>query len=403
MIKKKALILAVTVSLFLILPFFVGSNPRVNALETWLEGWDYRKELRVSSDASLGSNAVLNFTVYWGSGTDTNETIYLDQRSQLDFDDLRITNGDMELIDCYADTETGVNANVFVRIPLDLSLADYTVFIYYGNTTVSNVWSAPDTFRDYITGVVQASTYDNNTLDYAISNNGAMVGAPNPTYTTSGVYYDDLNFTGSGWIRHTTTTEYNFTSEFTLYSWVYHYNTLGYTHFRTSAGYGYWMEVTGGGNVQTFLYINGSSYGLGWYGSTTGNYNNLAITYNATSYTLQIWLNGSSVASRSDLGGNVTQANQDLDIGAGFNSRVDHPLMFNSEMNSSQMSNLYNYYPDPELIAGSVCLYDLDNRPQLEYVGEEEDDLADIQEEAIFGLIGVVLAVSAMAMALSKR
>jgi len=111
----------------------------------WLSGWSYRSEVTVT-------NAVGNYqtkvTVYYGSGSNGNNTVYCNSNCQADFDDLRFTGSDGEtLIDYWTENYTA-SANATVWVQNDAG-ADATLYMYYGNVDAPPVSSGANTFLLY--------------------------------------------------------------------------------------------------------------------------------------------------------------------------------------------------------------------------------------------------------------
>jgi len=74
--------------------------------------------------------------------------VYVDGKSQVDFDDVRFTSSDgTTLLDYYPyEVYDSDNATFFVEIPGNLTASDQTIYVYYNNTDVPSMGDIYDTF-----------------------------------------------------------------------------------------------------------------------------------------------------------------------------------------------------------------------------------------------------------------
>ena len=122
----------------------------------WFHGWAYRKSHVVNSASGAGTNYQVKITVYYGSGTDSGENVYLNSHCRTDFGDIRFTKSDrVTLLDYWMESKTDSNNAVFwVKIADDLSTNAVVIYLYYGNptaTTTSNGTNTFDDFDDFLT------------------------------------------------------------------------------------------------------------------------------------------------------------------------------------------------------------------------------------------------------------
>jgi hypothetical protein len=146
-------------STYLFLPFVHGDG------ENWLDGWTYRKTHVITQKANAGTNYQVNITAHYGSGSDTGNTVYLNSHSQPDFDDVRFTESDgSTLLDYWREAYyNGDNATFWVEISDDLTAGDSTIYLYYGNATVSSASSITTTFPisdDFDDGSFNTTTWN---------------------------------------------------------------------------------------------------------------------------------------------------------------------------------------------------------------------------------------------------
>ncbi|MEM0162744.1 MAG: hypothetical protein QXO62_06750, partial [Thermoproteota archaeon] len=60
----------------------------------WLQGWMYRKSHVINSASGAGTGYQVKIVAYYGSGTDSGNTVYLNSRCKTDFSDVRFTASD---------------------------------------------------------------------------------------------------------------------------------------------------------------------------------------------------------------------------------------------------------------------------------------------------------------------
>jgi len=114
---------------------------------SWLTSWGYRKSHIIICSEGAGTNYQINSTVYYGSGSDSYENVYLNENCQPDFDDIRLANLTSDLYDFWI--ESKINSDVakfWYEVTDDLSTTNATVYIYYGNPDVSTTSNGELTF-----------------------------------------------------------------------------------------------------------------------------------------------------------------------------------------------------------------------------------------------------------------
>lgn len=124
--------------------------------ENWLTGWDYRKNFTFAADADIGNNPLaIDVTVWYGSGTDAANNVYLNTHCQTDFDDIRFTSddGSTELYYWRETYSSSTSATFWVNVTLPAAGVAYG-HIYYGNdavSTTSNGHNVMNFFDDFET------------------------------------------------------------------------------------------------------------------------------------------------------------------------------------------------------------------------------------------------------------
>jgi len=127
-----------------------------NYTGVWLTGWSYRKSHNITAATGAGEGYQVCIKTYYGSGTDGTEVIggvtagvvYLNSHSQDDFDDVRFADNDgSTLLHYYTESVTANDSAIFwVEIADSLESSNVTIYVYYGNSTVSSASSGSATF-----------------------------------------------------------------------------------------------------------------------------------------------------------------------------------------------------------------------------------------------------------------
>ena len=127
--------------IFIFLTMFVFSLNFLTA-----QTWNYFKYQTFTQLANTGTNYQVRFTVHYGNGTDSGENVYLNSKCRTDFGDLRFFEGATEL-DYWMESKTDSDYAVFwVEIAGDLSTANRTVTLKYGNSSATTTSNGPNTF-----------------------------------------------------------------------------------------------------------------------------------------------------------------------------------------------------------------------------------------------------------------
>ena len=143
----------------------------------WLTGWNRRKSKIISgTTAGAQTNYQLQLTIYNGSGTDTNTTVYLGGNCRSDFGDVRFTSSNgSTLLDYWIESFTsGVSAIVWIKIDsIPASPSQATIYVYYDNPSaisLSNGTNTFDFFDDFDgTSLDPKWTVDSNVTTYSVS------------------------------------------------------------------------------------------------------------------------------------------------------------------------------------------------------------------------------------------
>jgi hypothetical protein len=147
----------------------------------FLSNWQYRKSHLITSATDAGTNYQIKITVHYGSGSDSDDDVYLDSKSKTDFGDIRFTNntGITEL-DYWMESKTDSDNAVFwVEVGNTLE-SNQTIYIYYGNGDVTTTSNGDNTFLFF-------EDFDNARFDDGFHEdiiNTALVAYGEPTVST---------------------------------------------------------------------------------------------------------------------------------------------------------------------------------------------------------------------------
>ncbi len=191
------LIIGLTVSMFGVLFNIQGVNAQG---ANWLSGWSYRQSHVIDSAAGAGTDYQIEITAYYGSGTDSGGSVYLNGLCRTDFGDVRFTASDGSTLLNYSmiSLASGSNAVFWVQDPDNLSIVDSTIYIYYGNsgaTTTSNGANTFDLFENASAYQWVADSADNQVLTPIPGSWDAGGVWPLSCVYVAGTYY--LYFSGS--------------------------------------------------------------------------------------------------------------------------------------------------------------------------------------------------------------
>lgn len=139
---------------FLILILTICASLFVHVERVWA-WWDtnfgYRKTHDLTGASGAGTNYPIRIVVHYGSGSDSGADVYCDSHCQTDFDDIRfIDNDDSTALDYWRETYADSNnATFWVEVADDLSSGTVSIYMYYGNNTVSTTSNGTATFLSF--------------------------------------------------------------------------------------------------------------------------------------------------------------------------------------------------------------------------------------------------------------
>jgi hypothetical protein len=117
------------------------------AWSTSLSGWRYRKSHNISNANGADVNYTVNITIINGTGSDSGNTFYINNKMKNDFGDVRFTNATGSLLNYWIESvNIGSNATFWVRIDGNLTTTNQTIYIYYGKSDATNISNINNTF-----------------------------------------------------------------------------------------------------------------------------------------------------------------------------------------------------------------------------------------------------------------
>jgi len=192
-------------SLFLILFLFVSQLavlqfvPNVKANPGWLTGWQYRKSHVINYAAGAGTLYQKRVKVWYGSGTDSDENVYVAGKCRTDFGDIRFTDDDgTTLLDYWMESKVDSDYAIFwVEVADDLSTIAGTIYCYYGKADATSISNGDNTFRlfdHFDDGSLNTAKWDEGGVGTAVESGTVLTitsgnTSGNQKYITSDITY----------------------------------------------------------------------------------------------------------------------------------------------------------------------------------------------------------------------
>lgn len=122
----------------------------------WLTGYNCRQSHVITASAGAGTDYQVSLNVTRTGGTSSGAICYVGTNCQSDFDDVRFTDNDgTTLLDYYREGYTSTTAKFWIEVKDNLNSTSATIYVYYGNSSVSTTSNGPYTFwffDDFETG-----------------------------------------------------------------------------------------------------------------------------------------------------------------------------------------------------------------------------------------------------------
>lgn len=117
----------------------------------WNSSWSYRKSHVINQAIGADVNYQVQITVVNGSGSDSDDVVYSDNKTQTSFDDVRFVASDNTTsLDFWIETlNTGENATFWIEISANLTASATTIWMYYGNNAATSTSNAANTMLWY--------------------------------------------------------------------------------------------------------------------------------------------------------------------------------------------------------------------------------------------------------------
>jgi len=143
-----------------------------------MDDWARWKSHTIAGSNGAGNNYQVRFSVNYGYGVDTGESVFCDYQCQPDFDDIRFTDDDGQtLLDYWLEEYTAYDSAIFWVEILDNLDEDVTIRMYYGNPNCDSESDGSATFiffDDFENGNLDRWTVHDSmwTIDDTIQRNG---------------------------------------------------------------------------------------------------------------------------------------------------------------------------------------------------------------------------------------
>lgn len=126
----------------------------------WLGDWAFRKSHTINAAVGAGSGYQVQIIAHYGSGNDSGSDVYCGSSCRIDFGDLRFTSDDgASLLSFWMQEKVDGSYAVFwVKIGADLSVANATIYMYYGKSDATTTSNGDNTFIFF-------DHFDGTTLD----------------------------------------------------------------------------------------------------------------------------------------------------------------------------------------------------------------------------------------------
>lgn len=339
--------------------FVVGDNVWLNT------DYSFRKTHVINALNGSDVGYQVNFTAHWGFGVDSSYDVYLENNSQVDFDDIRLYASNGSLLSAWNQSQVnGDQIKVWVKVSANLTLVSEIISIYYGDVNAVSYWNQTSTFIDVISGVVGvwqmdeglgATVYDSS----GNNNDGTIMGA---TWVV-GKYGNGLNFTGVYTEKISLVSNLNFAPNDASFScW---FNIVGWTDGHSG------MIATKAGSTLTYIsYIFSSTeiavatdvIGTVKYfvvpTINLGNWYQLMITRHLN--ITRVYLNGVESTTGGQTQTDITTLNvfgsYSVYDAYSLKGRLDEFRFYNHGLMSTEVLNIYSNFGDSTLEVGKVLV-----------------------------------------------
>jgi len=348
----------------------------------WLSGWDFRQAINISNTAGDLTNYQVRIDL--NSSNVGSHFNWSNNGS-----DIRFTNSSDDELHFWIESWNSLSqeATIWVNVTYLENNTNTTIYMYYGNSEASSASDVNSTFIREIDGVVGSWHFDegSGTTAYDTSGNDND-GTINGASWVDGKFGKGLNFDGTNDYVNVPDSDSLDVTSITMSVWVYQKERSAPDYDRPVAkDRAYEIGIrTDNGNIS--FAINND---VGWTWRTTDDvvplntWTFVAITYDSATGEVKVYKNGVLVHTFTE-SGNISASAYNLLIGvyhssAGnfygwFDGIIDEVGIYNRSLNSSEISDLYNYYGyTTENYPGRVLVRKYaDPEPTISNFGSEE-------------------------------
>ena len=334
---------------------------------------------------NTGNNNIL--TNYQIEITVNTATLISSGEMEANCGDIRFTQSDkVTYINNYwVENCNSTSTNIWIQVPSIPASSTETIYMFFGNSSLSTLSSVSNTFIDSIPSLAGMWNFNDGTGTTVTDssgngNNGSWFGTVSNQWTT-GKYFTAGNFDGSDAVSVPASSTINMQGNITVGMWVnFASGFTGSDRFMTEKG--------GGSSDQMYFWWRPSGYLDAGYNTGSGyvdylyqwtpvanTWYYLAWTANGTNVT--IYINGVAVSTQAQNGTECNSPSSNLYIGSGngggypFLGQIEDYSLWNSALTSTQIAEIYNNYaytttnypnnalirqfssPEPSITAGS--------------------------------------------------
>lgn len=148
----------------------------------------YRKSLSIAASADgAQTNYQIMLNVYYGAGTSTGASVYLNSKCKTDFSDLIFTSSDASTkIDYWLESKTdSTSAIVWVEVPSIPATVGTTIYLYYGNASATSASNGANTFPffdDFPNSSIDTNKWESIPAQASVSSSILTFPGGNPTW-----------------------------------------------------------------------------------------------------------------------------------------------------------------------------------------------------------------------------
>jgi hypothetical protein len=261
--------------------------------------WLYRKGHVIGNAAGAGTNYQMKITVYYGAGADSAGSVYLNNKCNTDFSDIRFLAADnTTVLDYWLESKTDSNNAIFwVEVQDDITTNPTNIYVYYGNSGATSASNGANTFLffDDFSGTLSQWTIDPENTDAVAINSGALRHDPDSSQTKNA--YSDTRIVTSSFTMTDGALAYKMylggptNRKISQVGWRVSGNTL-------ASGYA-WRLQNGGGDGGFFRYAGTwSAIGTTYADVTANTWYNVEVKVVGSNF--ETFVNGTSVKTVTD-------------------------------------------------------------------------------------------------------